>query len=512
MTIKPIANPQTIADDIFNLAAEKCKVFKNQHGEPYLVYQDGQKNVVVFFNETEKIQQFLRKRYYTAYNRTVKSAEVKTAYETLLSCAECCEKETPVFTRVKQDNVTIYYDLADSEGYIVTSGVTGTLIVPENSTRTFFFHRDLTMCAQARPLLHENEYTILDCVNDFFNIPDEQKILFAVYICSAFLSEISHPILIIEGEKGAGKSTALRYISKIINPVKKDLLVLPHDITNLVTVLSNNYFTAFDNVGIVTPDVANVLCQAVTGGSLSKRKLYSDNSEVCINIRRLVALNGISMQISQSDLLDRAIMIKLNRIDSTNRATEGELNEKFNHYLPNILGDIFSIIGKALEIYRKVKLTDYPRMADFCKYGYAIAEAICEGYGNLFIEQYTNNQKIATESVVGENPLLECVKYIYENEGYWKGTMSTLLLKMQQTLPEIYIGKSIPTGFPKSASSLSRKLNNHQYDFKILGINIQIGRDTDRYVVIGDESNKKSIQNNIVDDIDDNDDNFEINF
>ena len=62
MTIKPIANPQTIADDIFNLAAEKCKVFKNQHGEPYLVYQDGQKNVVVFFNETEKIQQFLRKR------------------------------------------------------------------------------------------------------------------------------------------------------------------------------------------------------------------------------------------------------------------------------------------------------------------------------------------------------------------------------------------------------------------------------------------------------------------
>ena len=155
-----------------------------------------------------------------------------------------------------------------------------------------------------------------------------------------------------------------------------------------------------------------MLCQASTGGTLIKRKYYSDNTEFYINIKRLVALNGIEIGVSQSDLLDRAILVRLQRIDETNRRTSEDLKFFFRSNLPSILADIFEILSKALEIYPKLSLSSYPRMADFSKFGYAIAEAIGTGNGEKFLEQYRDNMKLAVESAVEENPLLECVKHI----------------------------------------------------------------------------------------------------
>ena len=88
----------------------------------------------------------------------------------------------------------------------------------------------------------------INLLSRFFNVDENQKVLLPVYIISAFIPDIAHPIMIIEGEKGAGKTTMQRNISGIIHPVSKDVFVLPTDTNNLVTVLSNNYYCAFDNI------------------------------------------------------------------------------------------------------------------------------------------------------------------------------------------------------------------------------------------------------------------------
>ena len=69
--------------------------------------------------------------------------------------------------------------------------------------------------------------------------------------------------------------------------------------------------------------------------------------------------------------------------------------------------------------------------------------------------------------------------------------MTHLLHKMNEILPELYIGRGLPHGFPTSASALSRKLTTYVYDLKMLGLNVEIGRATDRYVVIGTPENRK---------------------
>ena len=108
------------------------------------------------------------------------------------------------------------------------------------------------------------------------------------------------------------------------------------------------------------------------------------------------------------------------------RKTSEDIDARFKMCLPSLLGNIFSILSKAMEIYPTLALAEYPRMADFAKYGYAVAEAIGKGKGNIFIYQYKKNAKSAIESAIDENLVLECVKRIVDAVGVYKKTMTEL--------------------------------------------------------------------------------------
>ena len=52
---------------------------------------------------------------------------------------------------------------------------------------------------------------------------------------------------------------------------------------------------------------------------------------------------------------------------------------KFEADKPSILGGIFDVLVKAMNIYPTVSLQSFPRMADFAQWGYAIGEALGTG-------------------------------------------------------------------------------------------------------------------------------------
>ena len=114
-----IAAPESVADKIFNLAVDKLEVYKDQNGECYAVIE----NEVLYFNSSDSIQNCLRNLYFDKYNKTVKNTEIKTAFETLLCCAENCTEAIPVAVRIYRDNNSIYYDLCNSENQIVKCGI-----------------------------------------------------------------------------------------------------------------------------------------------------------------------------------------------------------------------------------------------------------------------------------------------------------------------------------------------------------------------------------------------------
>ena len=497
------------SDELYNVVAGCCEFFKNQHGEIFLICYTVDGYETAYLAHSNTVKSFIRKKFFALYNTTVKSSDVSNAYETLCAVADDTPDVKAVYPRVAFDAGCIYYDLNNQTHDVVKIDSKAVVIVKKTDVKNLIFSKDSSMTEQVIPV--NKGYGVVDFVRDFIMVAKEQRILIVVYICAAFIQHISHPILIVEGEKGAGKSAFFQFLMEIINPVSKDVFVMPEGVDNLITVLSNNNFSAFDNLGSsLSDEVSNVLCQASTGGTLIKRKYYSDNTEFCINIKRLVALNGIDLEISQSDLLDRAILVRLQRIDETNRRTSEDLKKFFRSNLPSILADIFEILSKALEIYPKLSLSSYPRMADFSKFGYAIAEAIGTGNGEKFLEQYRDNMKLAVESAVEENPLLECVKHIVNSEGYFKGSMTDFLMKLKNVLPKFYIGHQLPASFPKTANALSRRLNTSRHELESLGITIEIGRSKERYVVIKKNSENIDVTDAIdaIDDVDDVDDSF----
>lgn len=482
MRLNPILNPNKDADDVYNVVVDNCDFFVDKNNEAFLISYSKNDYTLVYLSYSDVAKQFFIDLYFDSYNKTVKNADVTTAYDTICAVVIRYKQQIPVYTRVGYDNEQLYYDLKNQAGDVVVIEPDNLYITKKSTISNIFLYEDHTMSEQVEPVI--SEYSLLDFIDEFLNIDKAHKLLLAVYICAAFIPHIKHPILIIEGEKGAGKTNLLKFLSFLINPVTKDVLVLPKKEDNLITALSNNYFSAFDNIGKLSKDFCNIFCQASTGGTLIKRKLYSDNREICINIKRLVALNGICLEISQADLLDRAIMLMLNRIKENKRMPEEILDEKFNNILPNVLGDIFNILSKALAIYPTVNLAEYPRMADFSRYGFAIAEAIDKGKGVEFINTYKQNIKLATESAVQENPVLNALKEFAENKKYWRGTMTELLNELQKIVRNLYINKTLPASFPNNANSLSRMIKTHKHELKNLDINVDIGRTTNRYIEI----------------------------
>lgn len=480
MKLTLISNPSTNADEIYNTVAQNCNFYIDSNGEAFMVCYDRGTYTLVYLSYADLAKRFINLLVFQHYNCTVRNSDIQTAYDTICALVTACSKKVAVYTRVGRIGNNVYYDLAGPSGDIVEITDSKVSVVKKSSVKGLFFSQDKAMLEQVEPIV--GDYCLLDFINENFNVCENQRLLFAVYICAAFVPGISHPILITEGEKGSGKTITNKRLSRIINPVAKDVFVLPKKENDLITSLSNNHFCAFDNVGTLSADYCNVLCQASTGGALTKRKLYSDNTEICINIKRLVSLNGVNMKISQSDLLDRAIILKLNRIENSKRLPDEELEARFNERLPYALGNIFKIISKMLKIFPNIQLKEYKRMSDFSRYGYAIAEAIHEGWGEKFLEDYGDNIKLATETVVEENPLLSALWSFIDKKEYWRGTASELLATLQNSYRQLNNTKILPASFPSNAISLSRALGTHEHEMEVLGISYESGRSKDRYI------------------------------
>ena len=104
----------------------------------------------------------------------------------------------------------------------------------------------------------------------------------------------------------------------------------------------------------------------------------------------------------EPDALDRSIFIELPDISDENRKKEEVLLSEFERIKPKILGYIFDIIVKAMQIKPTLKLTKLSRMADFTEWCEAISRAM--GYKEMtFVDVYNENRNEQNIVAVNEN-------------------------------------------------------------------------------------------------------------
>ena len=174
-------------------------------------------------------------------------------------------------------------------------------------------------------------------------------------------------------------------------------------------------------------------------------------------------------------------MIELERIKKEDRRLESEVYAEFEAIRPKLLASIFDIFVKTLQIKDSIKLNDLPRMADFALWGEAISRVM--GYKPLeFINTYYDNIGKQNIEAIESNPLGQAiVKLCDELESVgqeYNETVAKCLIKLRE-IAEANNFDIKSKSFPKSANSLSRRLNSIRSNLlEGLGIEVIIDRDT----------------------------------
>ena len=459
--------------DILIDIVEDIETYRTSMDETYVTIQIRENNVNV---KSERFKKWIVSQFYNIESKIPTNDNIAKIILLLESRAMNEVNEVLVERRCATVDNCIYYDLKDDSCNVVKVSRDGWEIIKDPPV---IFARTKTMYRQVTPERNGN----LDILDKWFRYKDENHlILQKVILVASLIPNIARPIQVLHGEKGSSKTSTMKLVRDIIDPAIVPVVSIPKTIDDLAVYISKNYVPCFDNIDTISNQVSDLLCIAVTGGGHTKRKLYTDDEEQVMFFQRFIVLNGINVVATRPDLLDRCILLELERIPPNERKEEKVLREEFEKDKPIILGAIFETLSKAMSIYDQVELNNLGRMADFTRWGYAIADVLGIG-GDKFLEAYLNNQNNANIEALESHPVGFAMYKFMEDKTVWSGSPTKLLSEL-----EIVAGfEKIDTtnsNWAKTPNVLSRRLNEIKSNLLDVGIEFERSKGKNREIKI----------------------------
>jgi DNA polymerase family B len=242
------------------------------------------------------------------------------------------------------------------------------------------------------------------------SLPESTKMLLAkVDIHIKLIPEISKFLNNIIGPEGSMKTTYLKFIKSLIDPVVGGQLYNPLiDLKQIEQIFAHNYFVAFDNISEVKLALSNFICAAVTGTSVDFRKLFTSQGIVRLVIKCCVAFTSINRAFVERDAGRRSLNQEFIAIEENNKHYQDEtiIASQFEKIKPQLLGYMFSIVSKAILIKERIAgRYSLQSMAAAQEWGEAISQAMGHEEGE-FIEAYQELDKIQRNSYLDYDPLI----------------------------------------------------------------------------------------------------------
>jgi hypothetical protein len=447
-----------------------AELFHDQYTDTYIAYYGDGSSVAKI---TSKITKMWLVRYAHINLKAIPSTDtINRVLQSLSAKAYFEGKKTYLDVRSVHNSDGLWYDLGERAVRITDKGWEVPYDVP------IMFKRFPHQKKQVTPISGGSLQLLLKYVN----VKDESdQLLFIVYLVAAFIPNFPHPLLILHGAQGAGKTTPMKLMKELIDPSELGGLSAPKNIEGFVQTISHHSFMFYDNLSKMPEWFSDALARAATGDSFSKRELYTDDDDVIYRFQKIIALNGINQVVYKSDLLDRSILINLERISPENRKESQVFWEEFELDRPLIIGAIFDTLAKALSIYPTVNLDKLPRMADFARWGYAIAEASEYG-GESFIKAYSRNIAVQHDEAIEANPVAQAIMEFMRDCDTWEGTPAELYSLLVPITFRLQISQN--RGWPKDAARLGRALTSIAPNLVAKGIELERTRGKDRLISI----------------------------
>lgn len=360
----------------------------------------------------------------------------------------------------------VYYDLCNQKD-VVEISASGINIIP----------KPLGMFAQQLTDKEQVMYVptpaseLPNLLKQTTTLQNDNLLILATYLCNCYLGRFfPMPVLGIIGNQGTSKSTLTGEIQEIVHPQTANLLTLNDSEDNLAIALSSRLLTCFDNASSIKPNIADLVCSAVTGGAYHKREYYTTAQERIIPYKSMIIVNGLDIISRRTDLMERTVLLELDPITPKNRKTAKEVATVFHSLLPKIIGAIFDAIQKVL-VMEDFELKTLSRMADYelwsCKFAVAMGCCTAEEFQKILRD---NAQKVIDTVSFGNPTVFSIVEFMRGKSLHVEGVESFYskcvdILREKATAHEVKM-------FPKGSAAFSRAIAGLEPNLKAYGITI----------------------------------------
>ncbi|WP_428938861.1 hypothetical protein [Fontivita pretiosa] len=458
------ARPQkrTQADALVDLACQRFSLGMSTDGDAFAVARDGPNIALMFRGSGGSLRAELARLYRHVVGKAPSSSALADALLTLEGMAADAPRE-PVALRLAEHAGGVVLDLADADGRAVVIGPDGWEVAPSSPV---LFRR--TALTGALPEPQQAEPAVLGELRALLNVTNESWPLVVGWLVAALMPGIPHPVLMLGGEQGTGKSTAARLLVGLIDPSAAPLRTEPRDLEQWATAAAGSWIVALDNVSGISTWLSDAICRAVTGDGLVRRKLYTDSDLAVLSFRRCVAITSIDPGALRGDLGDRLLLVDLERIPDDQRRKDAEIAAAFEWMRPRLLGALLSALARTLAALPGVKLDALPRMADFACVLAALDQSCSELTGGRALDLFVGQRERVAEEVVEGDPIGQAIVRFMDLRESWTGTAAELLAAITPDRP--------PRGWPGSARALAGRLRRVVPALRGVGVAVSFSR------------------------------------
>ena len=464
-------------DRLMTIADTECVPFHDAHSAFADVETNGHRETWPV--RSREFRLWLRHRYFDAHHGAPNPTALRSALDTIEAQGQFAGTQQRVFQRVASRDSRLYLDLANSEWQAVEIGADGWRVINRPPVR---FTRSQT--THALPIPEPGGH--IRELRPYLNLASHDEfVLLTSWMLAALRDTGPYPILVLLGEHGSAKSTAVRIVRSLIDPREAPVRTLPRNERDLYITAAHSHVLTFDNVSAISAWLSDALCRLSTGAGFATRKLCTDDSELVISVARPLILNGITEFVTRGDLADRTIFLRPPVIPETRCATEAAVWARFERDRPRILGALLDALSTGLDSHAHVRLERLPRMADFATWAVACEPAES---GGAFVRAYERNRAGAVASVIDESPVASAIRtWMEERSASWTGEAAELYSELSRSAERAGLTGH---GWPANGQALSRQLNRLIPVLRRAGIVIARERSVRRQIRITHRGNE----------------------
>jgi len=413
---------------------------------------------------SKKLREWIGHQLWLNQEKAPTSEGLQSAINILSAQAKFTGPEQRLWNRVAWHDGAIWYDLGEAAVRISPEGWEVIAQPP------LLFQRHSHQRPQVRPVPEGDLQYLLRFVNISGTGTElsPAQLLFLVSVVVMVVPNIPHPVLCVHAEQSSGKSTLFKVIRHLIDPSITPTLGPQDSLREFVQVASHHWALFLDNLTTLPDWLSDAICRCVTGEGFSKRELFSDDEDMLYSFLRCIGLNGINLVPSKPDLLDRALILPLERIPDRQRRTEREFWDHFETEKPKLLGALFTALSRAMALHDRVQVTHYPRLADFAHWGAAVARALGSSE-QAFLTALTANTRAQTSEALQASPVAQALLKLMEGRSSWVGTPQELLKQLDEVVEAAAVDRK-SRQWPKDARWVWRRIKEVLPNLLAVGI------------------------------------------